>query len=99
MKEQIEKISKELEDNEQKSADVTTFIEKVKRYTEVTELTPEIVNEFIEKIVVYQKKKIDDRKVQKIDIYYNGIGIITIPLDEIEMEEAFQEYLNKNRIA
>ena len=46
--------------------------------------------EFVEKIVVYAPKYLDGRRVQNVDIYYSGVGI----LDELtpeEMEESFQK--------
>ena len=38
----------------QEEIDLTAFIDKVKKYTEIKELTPEIVNELIDKIYIYQ---------------------------------------------
>ena len=44
---------------------------------QVTELTPEIVHEFIEKIVVHEKEvKWSKHAPQTVEIYYNGIGFI-----------------------
>lgn len=45
---------------------VNQFLTLVKKYTEVQELTAEIIREFVEKIYVYQAEKIDDYRVQKI---------------------------------
>ena len=42
-----------------KTANVSAFIDKVKRYTEIKELTPAIVNEFIDYIMVSKKQVID----------------------------------------
>jgi hypothetical protein len=68
------------------------FIDRAKRLTQLTELTPEIVHEFVEKIVVHKSEKIDGKRRQQVDIYYNGVGIIREPSPE-EMEEYFQEHL------
>ena len=43
----------EIEAEEQKSANVERFLSVVERYTEIPELTPCILHEFIEKIVVH----------------------------------------------
>ena len=56
------------------------------------ELTPAIVNEFIDHILVSKKQVIDGKTVYPIDIYYNGVGIINAPSAE-EYEEMFQERL------
>ena len=42
----------------------------------MTELTPELVHEFIERIVVSKPEKISGKRHQTIDIYYHGAGII-----------------------
>lgn len=53
------------------------FIHKAKRYTDITELTTEILQLFIEKIVVHEKEQRHSRySPQTIEIYYNGIGCI-----------------------
>ena len=65
-----------------KTANVSEFVEKVRRYTEIRELTPAIVNEFIDYIMVSKKYVIDGRTIYPIDIYYNSIGIIYAPSAE-----------------
>ena len=86
----------EIEAQDDKTANVIAFVEKVKQYTEIKELTPVIVNEFIDYIMVSQKQVIHDKTVYPIDIYYNGVGIITAPSAE-EYEEMFQERLKQKR--
>ena len=76
LKTKIEQLSKDIENTEKKDTDITQFISNVKKYTEIAELTPEILNELIEKIVIHQTQKINGKKVQEIDIYYRGVGII-----------------------
>ena len=71
------------------------FIDKVKCVTQLTELTPEIVHEFIERIVVSKPEYIDGQRYQSLDIYYNSVGIVREPMPE-EMEELFQEHMRNN---
>ena len=47
---------------------------------------------FVDKIVVYAPKTIDGKRVQLLDIYYSGVGILH-ELTPEEMEEAFQQHL------
>ncbi len=68
----------------------------MKRYTEIKELTPAIVNEFIDYIMVSKKQVIDGKTAYPIDIYYNGVCIITAPSAE-EYEKMFQERLKQKR--
>ncbi|MDD3194159.1 MAG: DUF4368 domain-containing protein, partial [Oscillospiraceae bacterium] len=96
LKEAVAMLWNEIEVQDDKTANVLAFLEKVKRYTEIKELTPAIVNEFIDHIIVSKKQVIDGKTVYPIDIYYNGVGIITAPSAE-EYEEMFQERLKQKR--
>jgi len=58
------------------------FIGLVKKYTEIPELTAEIIREFIEKVEVHSAERIDGRKVQRITIHYNHIGEFQPPTDK-----------------
>ena len=71
------------------------FVDKVKKYTEIKELTPEIINELIDKILVHQQTKVDGKKYQQIDIYYSGVGIISISANEYDFEKEFQNMLKR----
>ena len=54
-----------------------SFLDKAKRYTDITELTPELLRLFIEKIVIHEKEvKWSKHAPQTVEIYYNGIGYV-----------------------
>lgn len=55
-------------------------------------MTAELVHEFIDKIVVHAPRYLNGKRVQIIDIYYNGVGILR-ELSPEEMEEAFQKHI------
>lgn len=67
-------IQNELQQEEKKSVDVKRFLAIVKKYTELTELTPEILREFVDKIIVHAPDKSSGRRLQEIEIIYNHIG-------------------------
>ena len=94
LKEMLTQLKADIEMQDDKTTNVSTFVEKVKRYTEIKELTPTIVNEFIDYIMVSKKQIIDGKTVYPIDIYYKGVGIINAPSAE-EYEEMFQERLKQ----
>lgn len=50
------------------------FLAVVKKYTDLTELTPEILREFVDKIIVHAPDKSSGRRLQEIEIIYNHIG-------------------------
>ena len=99
LKEKINKLTIAIDENKQEEIDLTTFIGKVRKYINIKELTPEIINELIDKILVYQQTKLDGKRYQQIDIYYAGVGIISIPTNEYELEEAFQQGLKDIKTA
>ena len=55
LKEKISHLANTIDKTKQQELDLTTFIDKVKKYTEIKELTPEIINKLIDKIYVYQQ--------------------------------------------
>ena len=90
LKAAVPEIQAYLETETDKAVNLQQFIRKVKKITELKALTPELIHEFVEKIVVYAPKYLDGRRIQIVDIYYSGVGI----LDELtpeEMEESFQK--------
>jgi site-specific DNA recombinase len=68
---------KELVALEAKKTDTTKFIDLVRKYSQITELTPQILNEFIDKVTVHQAFKVDGKRRQDIEVYFNGVGLIS----------------------
>ena len=61
------------------------FLDKAKRYTDITELTPELLRLFIERIVVHEKEvKWSKHAPQTVEIYYNGIGYVASGQQDVE---------------
>jgi len=95
LKLKTQQLSKDIENTEKKDTDITQFISNVKKYTEITELSAEILNELIEKIVIHQQEKVNGKKVQEIDIYYRGVGIISFPVSIKDIEITINKILNR----
>jgi len=55
------------------------FMELTRRYTDFAELTPAMLHEFVEKVVVYEADKSSGVREQRVDIYLNYIGQFNIP--------------------
>lgn len=94
LKDRIPALEDELENAKVKTEGLQRFIDKAKRVTRLEALTPELVHEFIEKIVVSTPEYKDGKRYQEVAIHYNGVGIIREPTAE-EMEEYFQEHISK----
>ena len=53
------------------------FIARAKRYTDIQELTPELLRLFIQKIVVHEKDvKWSKHARQTVEIHYTDIGVV-----------------------
>ena len=64
---------------------MTAFISVVQKYEHITELTPEIMHELIEKIVIHDPDKSSGHRTQQIDIYYRfDIAVSTAVADSMK---------------
>ena len=75
----VAELKKLLAAEKDRSVNVDHFLTLVRKYTDVQELTAEIVREFVEKVYVHQAERIDGQKVQRIRIVWNCIGEFTPP--------------------
>ena len=65
-----EKLAKQQED----SLNISKFMARISKYTELPKLTVEIVNELIDKIVIQKPIGTKRNRIIQIEIYYNFIG-------------------------
>lgn len=71
-------IASEKESN----VNVERFLGLVRKYTDIQELTAEVIREFVERIYVHKAERIDGRRVQRIRIVWNCIGEFTPPMPQ-----------------
>ena len=90
----IEVFEAELNGEQKQVDDIGVFIAKMRKVTGFTELTPELVHEFIEKIVVHEPFRENGKRFQQVDIHYLGVGVITVPTPA-ELETDFQRLLSE----
>lgn len=72
----IKNISESLNNDKTEQDNIRRFVAVAKKYTELTELSTEILHDFIQKIVVHAPDRSSGKRVVQIDIYYNFIGKI-----------------------
>lgn len=65
---------------------VDSFLGMVRKYTDITELTAEIIRSFVERIEVLKPEKVPGTRTKKqtIVIYWNFIGAVEIPVEARE---------------
>lgn len=78
------------------AANVEAFIEKARRYTEIPELTPEILRLFIQRIEVGERSEKYSRTAeQEIRIIYRDVGV----MDSVEQVAEAAENMEQANIA
>ena len=65
--------------NKKNEFNANGFLNIVKKYSDIEELTLDILQEFIDKIVVHHRKEITGETIQQIEIYYRVICHVEIP--------------------
>ena len=78
MKSQISNLTDQIEQNVEQAGNISRFMKIVKKYTDIQALDAVILRELVEKIVIHERTRIDGRKHQQIDIYYNFVGLVDV---------------------
>ncbi len=79
LKNQAQDLKQSLVSSEQDEEKLFKFIKIVKTYSEIWELTPEILNSFVEKIIISETEWYAGRKIQEVKIIYKFVGAIQLP--------------------
>lgn len=87
LKVEIVNLQKEIEVQERQIEDLEQFIQRARRYTDLTELTPYALRELIRAVYVEAPDKSSGKRKQRVHIEYDLVGYI--PVDElIKVEQA-----------
>ena len=84
LKSSVESLRELVSTMETEEVNIQSFLKIVRKYTEPTELTPLLLHEFVEKIVVHAPDRSNGRRVQQIDVHYNFIGEIDLSPEYIK---------------
>ena len=94
LRERMPKAETRMDKIKNSFTNVDRFIEKAKKYTNLTKLTPELLRMFIAKVVVGEKtKKYSRTAPQDIWIHYRDIGMLNDVKEEFDipsMEEFYR---------
>ena len=88
----IAKGKAELAAYEEDTSRVEEFMALARKYTDFTELTPTMINEFIDRIIVHAPERDSwGERTQEVEIYLKYVGKIDIPTPEPTLEELAEE--------
>ena len=82
LKADVARMEADVAKGEEVTADFQAFLANIRKYTDIAELTPTVLNEFIRRIEVHAPEKVNGKRTQQIDIFYNAVGVIDIPTEE-----------------
>jgi DNA invertase Pin-like site-specific DNA recombinase len=85
----IAELNSALERYSEDSGRAEKFLDMVRRYTDFTELTPAMLNEFVDKIIVHEGIRTNFVRTQKVDIFLKFLGKFNIPGSEEAEPEPF----------
>jgi len=71
-----EVLEKEINSQKEQLLNADRFMKVVDKYLDIKELTPEIVREFIDRIVIHERSVRWKKKnyTQQVDVYFNFVG-------------------------
>ncbi len=77
LKAEITELNTTISELQSQTANTSRFTSLAKKYTDITELTQEILHTFVSRIEVHEKQEDDNGNVsQEIDIYFTHIGTV-----------------------
>ena len=76
LRQEIVTLEAALTADETQAGNIARFIAAVRRCPDIEELTPAIVHEFIEKVIVHEPEGKRKNRTQCVEIFFNGVGPI-----------------------
>ena len=74
LREEVTSLKQRLDETENTGINISGFLNAAKRYTDFDKLTPSMLHDLIEKIIVHEGDKSSGHREQRIEIYYTFIG-------------------------
>ena len=67
-------IRNQIAEKDSKVVNINSFVGLARKYTSFEKLTPGMLHELVEKIIVHEGDKSSGYRIQKIEIYYSFVG-------------------------
>ena len=72
--ERVTVLEADLAEQGEKAANVGKFLAIVRKYTDIQELTPTLLREFVDRIIIHEPDRSSGKREQKVEIHYNFVG-------------------------
>lgn len=76
LREKLLRLNEEINEQEEQSENIDRFISKVRKYLDLDELTPAVLNDMVKAVYVHAPDKSKGHREQQIDISYDLVGIL-----------------------
>ena len=86
--ERVKNLKTEIDKSKERKDRIRDFMRLVDKYSDIKELTPEIIRSFVDRIIVHEKRKENGHYRQEIEIVYNFIGAVEFP-DFVNVDEDY----------
>lgn len=86
--ERVKTLKTAIDRSKERKDRIRDFMKLVDKYSDIKELTPEIIRSFVDRIIVHEKRKENGHYRQDVEIIYNFIGAVEFP-DFINVEEDY----------
>ena len=80
LREKLLRLNEEINEQEEQAENIDRFIGKVRKYLDLDELTPAILNDMVKAVYVHTPDKSKGHREQQIDISYDLVGILPVSL-------------------
>ena len=77
--EKVKALKEMLEKRKEQQNRIRDFMKLVEKYSDIRELTPEVIRSFVDRIIVHEKRKENGHYRQEVEIVYNFIGAVEFP--------------------
>lgn len=86
----------EIEKTEGTVNNTERFLKLVRKYSDFSVLTPMLLNEFVNRILVYESVSVGAKRTKEIEIYLNFIGKFIVPKEEkSSLRKNWKQKLNR----
>ena len=80
LREKLLRLNEEINEQEEQTENIDRFISKVRKYLDLDELTPSVLNDMVKAVHVHAPDKSKGHREQQIDISYDLVGILPTSL-------------------
>ena len=80
LREKLLQLNEEITQQEEQAENIDRFIDKVRKYLDLEELTPAVLNDMVKAAYVHLPNKSSGKREQLVDISYDLVGILPASL-------------------